>query len=48
VAEAGSPEDIIVDPSCFCGTGDESYIGGAVETIEAIRLIKAHPVREST
>ena len=23
-----------------CATGDENYIGGAVETIEAIRLIK--------
>ena len=38
-----APEDIIVDPLVFpCGTGDEGYIGGAVETIEAIRLIKAH------
>jgi 5-methyltetrahydrofolate--homocysteine methyltransferase len=37
-----APEDVIVDPLVFpCGTGDESYIGGAVETIEAIRLIKA-------
>jgi len=35
------PEDIIVDPLVFpCATGDENYIGGAVETIEAIRLIK--------
>ncbi|MEO7141900.1 MAG: methionine synthase [Bryobacteraceae bacterium] len=34
-------EDIIVDPLVFpCATGDENYIGGAVETIEAIRLIK--------
>ena len=24
-----------------CATGDENYIGGAVETVEAIRLIKA-------
>ena len=38
-----APEDIIVDPLVFpCGTGDEAYIGGAVETIEGIRLIKAH------
>ena len=38
-----APEDIMVDPLVFpCGTGDERYIGGAVETIEAIRLIKAH------
>ncbi|HEY3841355.1 MAG TPA: methionine synthase [Bryobacteraceae bacterium] len=35
------PEDIIIDPLVFpCGTGDTNYIGGAVETIEAIRLIK--------
>ncbi len=36
------PEDIIIDPLVFpCATGDENYIGGAVETIDAIRLIKA-------
>ena len=35
------PEDIIVDPLVFpCATGDENYIGGAVETLEAVRLIK--------
>jgi 5-methyltetrahydrofolate--homocysteine methyltransferase len=35
------PEEIIIDPLVFpCATGDENYIGGAVETIEAIRLIK--------
>ncbi len=35
------PEDIIIDPLVFpCATGDENYAGGAVETIEAIRLIK--------
>src|SRR6185369_17005694 len=35
------PEDIIIDTLVFpCATGDENYIGGAVETIEAIRLIK--------
>jgi 5-methyltetrahydrofolate--homocysteine methyltransferase len=34
-------EDIIVDPLVFpCATGDENYIGGAVETLEAVRLIK--------
>src|SRR3989475_493342 len=34
-------EDIIYDPLVFpCATGDANYIGGAVETIEAIRLIK--------
>ncbi|MEO8028316.1 MAG: methionine synthase [Bryobacteraceae bacterium] len=36
-----APEDIIIDPLVFpCATGDENYIGGAVETIEAIRMIK--------
>jgi 5-methyltetrahydrofolate--homocysteine methyltransferase len=35
------PEDIIIDPLVFpCATGDENYIGAAVETIEAIRAIK--------
>jgi 5-methyltetrahydrofolate--homocysteine methyltransferase len=35
------PEDIIVDPLVFpCGSGDEHYIGGAVEAIEAVRLVK--------
>jgi 5-methyltetrahydrofolate--homocysteine methyltransferase len=34
-------EDIIIDPLVFpCATGDENYIGGAVETIEAIGLVK--------
>jgi 5-methyltetrahydrofolate--homocysteine methyltransferase len=34
-------EDIIFDPLVFpCATGDENYIGGAVETVEGIRLIK--------
>ena len=34
-------EDIIFDPLVFpCATGDENYIGGAVETIEGLRLIK--------
>jgi 5-methyltetrahydrofolate--homocysteine methyltransferase len=36
-----APEDIVIDPLVFpCATGDENYIGGAVETIEAIRLVK--------
>jgi 5-methyltetrahydrofolate--homocysteine methyltransferase len=36
-----APEDIIFDPLVFpCATGDENYIGGAVETVEGIRLIK--------
>ena len=36
------PEDILFDPLVFpCGTGDEKYVGSAVETIEGIRLIKA-------
>ena len=35
------PEDIIFDPLVFpIGTGDESYIGSGVETIEGIKLIK--------
>ncbi len=40
--EYGIPlEDIIIDPLVFpCATGDAAYIGGAVETIEAVRLIK--------
>ncbi len=37
------PEDIIIDPLVFpCATGDANYIGGAVETIEGLRLIKAN------
>jgi 5-methyltetrahydrofolate--homocysteine methyltransferase len=35
------PEDILIDPLVFpCATGDENYIGGAVETMEAVRLVK--------
>ncbi len=35
------PENIIFDALVFpCATGDENYIGGAVETIEGVRLIK--------
>ncbi|HTT60592.1 MAG TPA: methionine synthase [Bryobacteraceae bacterium] len=38
-----APEDIIIDPLVFpCATGDANYIGGAVETIEAVRLVKAN------
>ena len=39
----GVPEhDIVFDPLVFpAASGDESYIGGAVETIEGLRLIKA-------
>src|SRR5437660_7235178 len=34
-------EDIIIDPLVFpCATGDANYVGSAVETIEAVRLIK--------
>jgi 5-methyltetrahydrofolate--homocysteine methyltransferase len=34
-------EDIIIDPLVFpCATGDTNYIGGAVETIEAVRMIR--------
>src|ERR1700739_3163074 len=36
-----APEDIIFDPLVFpCATGDQNYIGGAVETVEGIRVIK--------
>jgi 5-methyltetrahydrofolate--homocysteine methyltransferase len=36
-----NPSDIIFDPLVFpVGTGDETYIGSAKETIEGIRLIK--------
>lgn len=36
-----APEDIIFDPLVFpVGTGDQQYIGSAVETVEGIRLIK--------
>ena len=36
-----APEDIIFDPLVFpCATGDANYIGGAVETMEGIRLIR--------
>jgi 5-methyltetrahydrofolate--homocysteine methyltransferase len=32
--------DIVIDPLVFpCATGDENYIGGAVETIEGLRAI---------
>jgi 5-methyltetrahydrofolate--homocysteine methyltransferase len=34
-------ENIVFDPLVFpCATGDKNYIGGAVETIDGIRLIK--------
>jgi 5-methyltetrahydrofolate--homocysteine methyltransferase len=34
-------ENIAFDPLVFpCATGDKNYIGGAVETVEGIRLIK--------
>jgi 5-methyltetrahydrofolate--homocysteine methyltransferase len=37
-----APEDIFFDPLVFpCGTGDEKYVGSAVETLEGIRAIKA-------
>src|SRR5580765_535740 len=44
-----APEDILFDPLVFpCGTGDEKYVGSAVETIEGIRLIKAEFPRTRT
>jgi 5-methyltetrahydrofolate--homocysteine methyltransferase len=37
-----APEDVLIDVLVFpCAVGDANYIGGAVETIEAIRLVKA-------
>ena len=37
------PEDILFDPLVFpCGTGDENYLGSALETVEGVRLIKQH------
>lgn len=34
-------EDIVIDPLVFpCATGDQNYVGSAVETIEGVRLIK--------
>src|SRR5262245_49029230 len=42
-------EDILFDPLVFpCATGDENYIGGAVETIEGVRLIKQTVPRAKT
>jgi 5-methyltetrahydrofolate--homocysteine methyltransferase len=44
-----APEDIIIDTLVFpCATGDANYVGGAVETIEAIRLIKEELPRVKT
>ncbi|MEZ5392391.1 MAG: homocysteine S-methyltransferase family protein [Bryobacterales bacterium] len=42
-------EDIVFDPLVFpCATGDENYIGSAVETIEGVRLIKQKLPRSKT
>ncbi len=42
-------EDLVFDPLVFpCGTGDASYIGSAVETIESLRLIKSKLPRVKT
>ena len=42
-------QDIVFDPLVFpCGTGDANYIGSAVETIEALRLVKRHLPRVKT
>ncbi|MEI6082914.1 MAG: methionine synthase [Verrucomicrobiota bacterium] len=48
--EHGIPEeDLIFDPLVFpCATGDENYIGSAVETIEGVRLIKENLPRCKT
>ncbi len=43
------PDDIIFDPLVFpCGTGDQNYVGSAVETIEGVRLIKEQLPRART
>ncbi|MBJ6724630.1 methionine synthase [Geomesophilobacter sediminis] len=43
------PEDLIFDPLVFpVGTGDENYIGSALETIEGVRLISEAFPRCST
>ncbi|HKY03515.1 MAG TPA: homocysteine S-methyltransferase family protein, partial [Blastocatellia bacterium] len=43
------PDDIIFDPLVFpCGTGDQNYVGSAVETIEGVRLIKKRLPRART
>jgi 5-methyltetrahydrofolate--homocysteine methyltransferase len=43
------PEDIYFDPLVFpCGTGDATYSGSGVETIEGIRLIKGEMPRTKT
>src|SRR5690606_31546465 len=35
------PSDLIFDPLVFpCATGDQQYLGSALETIEGIRLIE--------
>lgn len=42
-------EDLIFDPLVFpVGSGDENYIGSAVETIEGVRLISAAFPKSST
>ena len=42
-------EDLIFDPLVFpCATGDENYIGSAVETIEAVRAIGQSLPRSKT
>ena len=41
VAQGIREEDLIFDALVFpCATGDENYIGSAVETVEGVRLIK--------
>ncbi len=41
VAQGIPEEDLIFDSLVFpCATGDENYIGSAVETVEGVRLIK--------
>ncbi|BCS51746.1 methionine synthase [Geobacter sp. SVR] len=43
------PEDLVFDPLVFpVGSGDENYIGSAVETIEGVRLIAEAFPRSAT
>ncbi len=42
-------ENIVFDPLVFpCATGDENYVGSAVETLEGLRLIKKKMPRTKT
>ncbi|WP_170086784.1 methionine synthase [Kyrpidia spormannii] len=43
------PEDLIFDPLVFpVGTGDETYVGAAAETVAALRMLKERFPRSAT